>query len=277
MESSGIDLAGLQNTVTELISTWGLKVVGAIALVIVGFIVAKIVKGWVARLLGRARLDATLIPFLAKLAYYLVLTVVLMAALQLFGVETTSLVAVLGAGTLAVGLALQGTLANFSAGVMLLAFRPFRVGDFVEAGDASGTVSEIGVFSTHLDTLDNTHVILPNSAIWGAKIANLTANPTRRNDMSIGVSYGDDINRARQIILDTLKADERVLADPAPAVAVEGLGDSSIDLLVMPWCHPDHYWDLRWDLFQRIKENLETGGCTIPFPQRDVHLYKTEV
>ena len=141
-------------------------------------------------------------------------------------------------------------------------------------GDAGGTVKEIGVFSTHLDTLDNTHVVLPNSAIWGAKISNLTANPTRRNDMSIGVSYGDDINKAREIILETLRADDRVLAEPAPAVAFEGLGDSSIDLLVMPWCHPDHYWDLRWDMFQRIKENLEKGGCSIPFPQRDVHLFK---
>ena len=269
-----LNMEALQGTITELVSTWGIKVVGALALIIVGFIVAKIIRGWVARILRKANLDATLIPFLSKLAYYLVLTVVILAALQLFGVETTSLVAVLGAGTLAVGLALQGTLSNFSAGVMLLAFRPFRVGDYIEAGDAGGTVKEIGVFSTHLDTLDNTHVVLPNSAIWGAKISNLTANPTRRNDMSIGVSYGDDINKAREIILETLRADDRVLAEPAPAVAVEGLGDSSIDLLVMPWCHPDHYWDLRWDMFQRIKENLEKGGCSIPFPQRDVHLFK---
>ena len=160
-----LNMEALQGTITELVSTWGIKVVGALALIIVGFIVAKIIRGWVARILRKANLDATLIPFLSKLAYYLVLTVVILAALQLFGVETTSLVAVLGAGTLAVGLALQGTLSNFSAGVMLLAFRPFRVGDYIEAGDAGGTVKEIGVFSTHLDTLDNTHVVLPNSAI----------------------------------------------------------------------------------------------------------------
>ena len=276
MENVGIDLQSIQTSITELISTWGIKVVGAIALFLIGLTIARIVRGWVAGLLRKARLDETLVPFLSKLAYYLVVIFVGLAALRLFGVETTSLVAVLGAGTLAVGLALQGTLSNFSAGVMLLAFRPFRVGDFISAGDAMGTVREIGVFSTHLDTLDNTHVILPNSAIWGQKISNLTANPTRRNDLSIGISYGDDINRAREIILETLKADDRVLADPAPAVAVEQLGESSVDLLVMPWCHPDHYWDLRFDMFQRIKENLESGGCNIPFPQRDVHLFQAK-
>jgi small conductance mechanosensitive channel len=171
-----------------------------------------------------------------------------------------------------VGLALQGTLANFSAGVMLLVFRPFRVGDFVECAGTAGSVKEIGVFSTLLATPDNVAIVVPNAGIFGAVIKNYSANDTRRNDLVIGISYDDDIAKAVAVMQQVLSADERVLRDPEPVVAVAELGDSSVNLVVRPWCSSDDYWALRFDLTRRLKEALEESGCSIPYPQRDVHL-----
>ncbi|ANM29351.1 mechanosensitive ion channel protein [Acidobacteria bacterium Mor1] len=271
---SDFDLSKLTQQMTELVSTWGLQVVGAIVVLILGLVIAKIVRSSVRGMLRRAKMDETLIPFLSNLVYYMVLAFVGIAVLGLFGIPTTSFIAVLGAAGLAVGLALQGTLSNFAAGVMLLFFRPFRVGDYVEAGGDEGEVRQVGVFASTLLTLDNVTIVLPNAAIWGAKIRNYTDHPNRRNDLAIGISYGDDINKARQVISDVLKADDRVLQDPAPLIAVSGLGDSSVDLLVGPYCKPEHYWDLRFDMYQKIKEGLDQAGVTIPFPQRDVHLFR---
>lgn len=263
------------SAVSGLVSSWGLNVLGALAVLVVGLIVAKLARRLVARLLARAGTDASLVPFLSSLAYYALVAFVVIAVLGLFGIPTASFVAVLGAAGLAVGLALQGTLSNFAAGVMLLGFRPFKVGDYVEAGGCEGVVREIGVFASTLDTLDEVAVVLPNASIWGATIRNFTENPKRRNDMAVGISYGDDIERAKASIRRTLEADPRVMRDPAPLVVVSGLGDSSVDLLVAPYCTPDDYWDLRFDMLQKIKENLEADGCSIPFPQRDVHVYPT--
>ncbi len=257
---------------TELVSTWGIQVIGAVVVLIVGLMVAGLLRRWARRLLERTQLDATLIPFFASLVYYAVVTFVAIAVLGLFGIPTTSFVAVLGAAGLAVGLALQGSLSNFAAGVMLLVFRPFRVDDYVEAAGIEGTVREIGLFAATLDTLDNTRIVVPNSSVWGATIKNYTPNPSRRNVLEFGISYGDDIDLAKRLILETLRADDRVLADPAPDVWVTGMGDSSVDLLVVPWCTPEDYWGVRFDLYQKVKEALERGGCTIPFPQRDVHV-----
>jgi len=238
----------------------------------VGRIVAGAVRRALRRRLERSGADPALVPFFSGTVYYLVLAAVIIAVLGLFGIQTASLIALLGAAGLAVGLAMQGTLSNFAAGVMLLAFRPFRPGDYVDAGGTAGTVKEIGLFATELATPDNVKIIAPNAAVWGHVIRNYSANDTRRNDLVVGIGYGDDIARALETIRSVLDADPRVLADPEPVVAVSELGDSSVDLVVRPWCTKDDYWALRFDLVRKLKEALEAAGCTIPFPQRDVHL-----
>jgi small conductance mechanosensitive channel len=260
-------------TVVELTSVWGLKVVGAIALFVVGRIVCGALRRGTRRALERSSVDASLTPFLSSLVYYLALAVVVIAVLNLFGIQTASAIAVLGAAGLAVGLAMQGTLSNFAAGVMLLIFRPFKTGEFVEVAGTAGSVQEIGIFSTVLHTPDNVKITVPNSAIYGDTVKNYSANKTRRNDLVIGISYDDDIAQAIDTVKKVLANDGRVLADPETVVAVGELGDSSVNLLVRPWCAGSDYWPLRFDLTRRIKEELEAAGCSIPYPQRDLHLH----
>jgi small conductance mechanosensitive channel len=259
-------------TIVELTSVWGLKVIGAIALFVVGRIVSGALRRATRGALERSSVDASLTPFLSSLVYYLALAVVVIAVLNLFGIQTASVIAVLGAAGLAVGLAMQGTLSNFAAGVMLLMFRPFKTGDFVEVAGTSGAVQEIGIFSTVLHTPDNVKITVPNSAIYGDTVKNYSANDTRRNDLVVGISYDDDIARAIDTIRTILAGDARVLDDPEPVVAVGELGDSSVNLLVRPWCAGGDYWPLRFDLTRQLKEELEAAGCSIPYPQRDVHL-----
>jgi small conductance mechanosensitive channel len=258
-----------------VVSTWGLQAVGAVAVLILGRWVASGVRKASGRALKRSGVDETLAPFLTGIAYYLVLAVVLIAVLSLFGIETTSLVAVVGAAGLAIGLALQGTLSNFAAGVMLLLFRPFKLGDFIVAGGSTGTVVEVGIFTTTLNTPDNVKIIVPNSDVAGGTITNYSAYDRRRNDLAIGISYDDDIGKAMAVIQQILDADSRVHDDPAPVIAVAELGDSSVNLVVRPWCNASDYWDLRFDLQRKIKEDLESAGCSIPYPQRDLHVITT--
>jgi len=263
----------VENLVT-LVSTWGLRLAGAIAVLVIGRIACGAARKAVRRGLEARRVDASLVPFISNLIYFVLLAALVIAVLGLFGIETTSLVAVLGTAGLAVGLALQGTLANFSSGVMLLLFRPFQVGDYIEAGGSAGSVAEIGVFSTVLNTPDNVKIIVPNSGIFGSTIKNFSANDTRRNDIVLGISYDDDIADAIGVVNSVLSKDSRILAEPEPIVAVSELGDSSVNLVVRPWCRKEDYWGLRFDLVRRLKEELEQGGCSIPYPQRDVHLHQ---
>ncbi len=272
--NAGLNLDSLMKTAADLLTHWGLKVVGAVALLVVGMIVAKTIRASVRKAMAKTSMDATLIPFLSGMVYYLIVAVLLTAVLGMFGVQTTSLIAVLGAAGFAVGMAMQGTLSNFSAGVMLLFFRPFKVGDFIDAAGVAGTVQEIGIFSTTLNTPDNVRIILPNSAVFGATIKNFSTNDNRRNDMVVGIGYGDDIGLAIRTIEEILQADSRVLSDPAPGVAVAELADSSVNLNVRPWCRKEDYWPLRSDLQRRFKERLEEAGCNIPYPQTDVHLHQ---
>jgi small conductance mechanosensitive channel len=258
--------------VMTLVSSWGLQVVGAIVVLIVGRWIAGALRRGTAKALERAHTDPTLIPFLSGMVYYLALAVVVIAVLGLFGIQTTSLIAVLGAAGLAVGLALQGTLSNFSSGVMLLVFRPFRTGDFVDVAGVKGSVKEVGIFTTVLSTPDNVQIIVPNSAIYGSTITNYSANDTRRNDLTIGVGYGDNLSDAADAIGRVLAADSRVLKEPEAQIAVAELADSSVNFVVRPWCKAEDYWPLRFDLTRRIKEELESSGCSIPFPQHDVHI-----
>jgi small conductance mechanosensitive channel len=261
-------------TVIQLVSTWGIKVVGAVLVLIGGVILARVVRRSAETALRRSKVEPTLIPYLTGMIYYLLLAFVVIAVLQLFGIETTSMIAVLGALGFAIGLALQGTLSNFSSGVMLLVFRPFKGGDFIEVAGVTGKVAEIGIFSTMLNTPDNIRIIVPNASVYGQTIKNFSSNQNRRNDMVVGISYSDSIELAVKTIRRVLESESRVLKEPEPQVAVQNLGDSSVDLVVRPWCHKDDYWPLRFDLTHRMKEELEVAGCNIPFPQRDVHLHQ---
>ena len=261
-------------TIVALVSTWGLRVAGAIAVLVIGRLLCGIARKAVRQTLESRRVDASLVPFISNLVYFTLLTAVVISVLGLFGIETTSLIAVLGTAGLAIGLALQGTLSNFSSGVMLLLFRPFHVGEYVDAAGVAGTVFEIGLFATTLNTPDNVRIIVPNSSVYGATIKNFSANETRRNDFVLGISYNDDISRAVEVVTSVLSKDSRVLADPEPTVAVSELADSSVNLVVRPWCQKEDYWALRFDLVRRFKEELEQSGCSIPYPQHDVHVHQ---
>ncbi len=265
-------IAAAVNTSISIVSSWGIRVLGALGVLIIGRIVAGWARRGTRKGLERANLDPTLIPFLASLVYYAIITMVLIAVLNLFGIETTSLIAVVGAAGLAIGLAMQGTLSNVAAGVMLLVFRPFKLGDFVEISGTSGSVAEIALFSTTLNTGDNVRITVPNGSIYGEIIKNFSANDTRRNELVVGISYGDDMGRAIEVISAVLADDPRVLATPEPLVAVSNLGDSSVDIVVRPWCNKSDYWPLRFDLNRAFKERLEAAGCSIPYPQTDVHI-----
>jgi small conductance mechanosensitive channel len=271
--SEGFNMQRALDTLSELVSIWGVRVVLALVVLVVGMMAAKWLRATLRKTLTRANVDATLAPFLSGIAYYLAVTLVVVAVLGQFGVQTTSFIAVLGAAGFAVGLALQGTLGNFSAGVMVLVFRPFKVGDFIDAGGTAGTVQEIGLFSTVLHSADNVRIIVPNGQVYGQTIKNFSFNDNRRNDLVVGVSYTDDLNKAREVIERVLSNDPRVLSDPAPTVAVSELADSSVNFVVRPWCKKEDYWPLRFDLNKALKEQLEVAGCSIPFPQQDVHMH----
>jgi small conductance mechanosensitive channel len=258
--------------VINVVSTYGLSVLGAVIILIVGFWIA----GWASRAVNRAmakapRVDETLSHFFASLARYTIIIITIIAVLNRFGVETTSLIAVVGAAGLAIGLALQGTLSNIAAGVMLLIFRPFRVGQFIEAGGIAGTVESVTLFVTELNTPDNVHIIAPNSQLWGTSVKNYGHNANRRVDINVGIDYGDDIGKAFEVIKSTAGADNRVQNDPEPAVMVTGLGDSSVDLQLRVWCTAGDYWGVKFDLTRAVKEALDGAGVSIPFPQRVVH------
>jgi small conductance mechanosensitive channel len=276
MDTSTIDLSGIATLVTDLVAAWGLKVLGAIAVFLLGRIAAKWARRSVRAVLERGKMDPTLVPFVSSLVYYLVMAFVVIAVLGMVGIQTASLVAVLGAAGLAVGLALQGTLSNFASGVMLLVFRPFHRGDYVEAAGVAGSVETVGIFTTTLTTPDNVGVVIPNSAVWGRTIKNYATNPTRRVDMVVGISYSDDIQVAIDTITRILREDARVLTDPEPVVAVNELADSSVNLAVRPWCKREDYGSLRFALTRSFKEELERAGCSIPFPQQDVHMHQVE-
>ncbi|MGK7909510.1 MAG: mechanosensitive ion channel family protein [Synechococcus sp.] len=248
-------------------------IIAAILILLIGFWGAKFVRRIVKQLLVKWQVDATLIGFLGNLAYIAVCGVVIMAALGSVGVQTASLVAIFGAAGLAIGLALQGSLSNFAAGVMMLFFRPFKVGDLIEGGGVTGFVEEIQLFTTTIVTPDNKFAIVPNAKISGDNIVNYSTKPFIRLDMVFGVGYEADIDRVKSIIEDELASDERILKDPAPTVAILELGDSSVNFAVRPNVTVANYWGVYFDTHERLKKRFDREGISIPFPQRDVHLY----
>ena len=256
---------------------YGVDIVGAIVLLVVGWTVA----GWIRRVIRRTldrvpALDETLKPFIANLVRYAVLIFVLIAVLNQFGVQTTSIIAILAATGLAIGLALQGMLANVASGVMLLFLRPFNVGEYVEAGGIAGTVVEIGLFNTEIRTSAGPGLIVPNSKIWGGPITNFSRNPTRRFDLPVGIGYNDDVDGALALLMGLMTGDKRVLGDPEPLVFVQSLGDSAVIINLQGWINSDDYWATVRDLNKAIKVELQKAGYSIPFPQRDIHIVSGE-
>lgn len=276
-QQAGDLIAGAPETVDRMVSTlvefasvYGLRVIGAILILIIGRILAGQARRGVNKLGDARRWDASLTIFLASLVYFLVMALVFISMLSSFGVQTASLVAVLGAASFAVGLALQGSLSNFASGIMLLFFRPFKVGDYVDVAGEAGTVKNMAIFTTTLATPDNVRIEVPNSKIYGGIIKNFAGYDTRRIDLTVGISYNDDMGKAMEVIRSVIKADARVLAEPATTIAVAELGDSSVNLVVRPWVNRGDYWAVRFDLIQGIKNALDAAGIEIPFPQRTV-------
>ncbi len=250
------------------------QVVAALLIFIIGRWIAKAVIRLLRGAMGRRQIDELLINFLANIVYVFLLLSVVLIAIGYLGIAVTPLIAVLGGAALAVGLALQSSLSNFASGLMLVGFRPFTTGHFVEAGGVSGTVKNVGIFQTELTTPDNRHVIVPNSEITSQPITNYSAFDTRRIDLIIGVSYDDDLKKAREVIERVIQAHEKVLDDPEPSIMVLELADSSVNIAVRPWVNTSDFWPTRGELLEQLKFELEKAGCSIPYPQRDVHLFK---
>lgn len=247
----------------------GMNILMAIVIIIAAFIIAGFVKKMITRVANsNEALDDTLFEFLGSLARYAILAFAGIMVLERFGITTTSLVALIGAAGLAIGLALQGTLSNLAAGVMLLLFRPFRVGDFIDGAGIFGKVETITLFTTDLSTFDNQHIIVPNSELWGTKIINHSHHPVRGVDLTFSVGYSADLEKAKSAILKAVKANPHVLADPEPWIAVDKLSDSSVDIVVRPFCNGEHYFDVRYALPQSVKEELNKAKIEIPFPHR---------
>jgi len=269
-----------QPVIDELMTTftdYGLSAIGAIIILILGWWVANWAKGRIIRSTGKyERIDDTIGSFAASIVRYGILAFTLLAVLSQFGVETTSFVAVLGALGLAIGLALQGTLGHVASGVMLMMFRPFKIGDFIEAAGEAGTVKAITLFTTEMATGDNVSIILPNGTVWGSAIKNYSANDTRRVQVIAGIGYGDDINQAMSVLEGILAADDRCLKDPAPTIAVGELGDSSVNIIVRVWTKSVDFWGVTFDLNKAIKEQFDANNIDIPYPQQVLHIEKDQ-
>lgn len=271
-----LDPEQLKNLATGYVIPWAINITMAIVVFIIGRMVVGFVVRLVNKLMKRSKMDEILVNFICSILNAVLLLFVVVAALDQLGVNTTSLIALMGAAGLAVGLALQNSLQNFAAGVMLIVFRPFKAGDFVEAGGTTGIVENISIFSTMLKTLDNREVIVPNGNIYGSNITNFSARPTRRVDLMFGIGYGDDIRQAKDIMTKLVVEDERILKDPEPQIVVGELGDSSVNFHVRPWVKSADYWDVYFDLTEKVKLAFDEADISIPYPQMDVHLDKAE-
>jgi small conductance mechanosensitive channel len=272
-EITGFDWDALWETLKTTGVDFGLQLLIALAIFVVGRIVARMIQKGIRRMMRAQEVDKILETFVSNLAYWTIMIFVIIAAINQVGIQTTSLIAVMGAAGLAIGLALQGSLSNFAAGVLIVIFRPYRVGDWVEAAGISGSVEQVQILTTILKTGDNKQIIVPNSQIMGSIITNYSANPTRRVDLTVGVSYDDDLDKVRATIQALVDADERILKDPACTIAVAALADSSVNFTVRPWVNTADYWGVMFDLTEAIKKRFDEEGISFPFPQQDVHLY----
>ena len=257
-----------------LLTIYGLKVIAAVVVFVVGRWVAKGLTKFAEKVMNKRQVDPTIVSFVANMTYVALLVFVVLAALGQLGIQTTSFIAVIGAAGLAIGLALQGSLANFAAGFLMIISRPFKVGDFIEGAGVAGTVEKIQIFTTQLKTPDNKTIIIPNAKLSSDNIVNFSEKGTRRVDLVFGIGYGDDIDHAKKVIMDVLAREERILKDPATTIGVVELADSSVNFAVRPWVTADDYWNVYFNLTENIKKSFDSEGISIPFPQRDVHMYE---
>jgi len=267
----------IPDNIVEILSGYAMSIIMALLVFLVGKWVAKRVTSLMVKVLRKVNgMDETLVKFLENIVYYILMIVVILAALSELGIETTSFMAILGAAGLAIGLALQGSLGNFASGVMIILFKPFKVGDVINAAGVTGSVQEVSIFNTVMITPDNQKIIVPNSAITGGSITNINANDTRRVDLVVGIGYDDDIKKAKEILNSLVESDERVLKEKGITVAVSELADSSVNFVVRAWVNTPDYWGVKFDLTENIKLTFDKEGISIPYPQQDVHLYKQD-
>ena len=271
----GVDWTGLYEQFQTVGVSFGIKIIAAIAIFFIGRMIARVVTNGIRKLMASQEVDKILETFVSNLVYWALMTFVIIAAINQVGVQTTSLIAIIGAAGLAVGLAMQGSLANFAAGVLIVMFRPYKVGDFVEAAGIAGSVVQVQMLTTILTTGDNKQIVVPNAQIMGSIITNYSANDTRRVDLVVGIGYDDDIDKARDTIQQLVDADDRILKDPACLIAVSELADSSVNFVVRPWVKSSDYWGANFDLTEAIKKRFDKEGISFPYPQQDVHLFQT--
>ncbi|WP_412104786.1 mechanosensitive ion channel domain-containing protein [Vibrio caribbeanicus] len=261
---------------SDLIIQYCVNIIAAVLILFVGYLLSKAIANGAAKVLHKKNMDKAVVQFIHGLLRYALFAIVFVAALSRLGVQTASVVAVIGAAGLAIGLALQGSLSNFAAGILIVIFRPFKSGDYVQVSGVGGSVDSIQIFQTILTTPDNKMVVVPNSSVIGSPITNYSRHKTRRIDLVIGVSYSADLNKVKSLLLAICEADSRVLSDPGVVVGVQALADSSVNFVVRPWVNTSDYWGVYFDLLQSIKESLDKEGIEIPFPQMNVHLNKVE-
>ncbi|MDN3557992.1 mechanosensitive ion channel family protein [Halomonas maura] len=263
--------------ITDVVQMQGMNfiinLVAAAAIFVIGRWAVKLAHRLSLKAMQRGKFDPLLVKFLGNILYALLMIFVVLAAISQMGIQTTSLIAVIGAAGLAVGLALQGSLANFAAGVLVIIFRPYKVGDYVEAGGVAGVIDDVQIFTTELKTADNRKVIVPNGQMMNGAITNYSSHATRRVDLVVGVGYDDDIDTVRRVLEGVVAEDPRVLEDPAPNIRMSAMGDSSVSWIVRPWVKAEDYWDVHWEMTEEIKRRFDAEGISIPFPQRDVHVY----
>lgn len=255
---------------------WGIKAVLALLIFVVGRVVVKLIVSLIRKLFTRSKMDEMLINFISSIANAVLMLIVIIASLNQLGVDTTSLVALIAAAGLAISLALQGSMQNFAAGVMILIFKPFKAGNFITTGSISGVVEKVNIFSTTMRTGDNKEVIVPNGGIYSSPITNFSARDTRRVDMVFGIGYDADIRQAKAILERLIAEDTRVLPEPGPTIAISELAESSVNFIVRPWVNSGDYWAVLWDMNEKVKIEFDAAGISIPFPQMDVHLHKKD-
>ena len=269
-------MENITNWISENALDWSINIGIAIAIFFVGKIIARMISNLIEKAMRRAGSEEMLVDFIGNISYAVLIVAVVLAAIDSLGVNVTSLMAIVAAAGLAIGLALKDSLSNFASGVMIIIFRPFKTGDYITAGGVSGVVDEIDLFATLMHTPDNQRIIVPNSAIMGGTITNTSALPTRRLDLVFGIGYDDNIGQARDLMMAIIEADERILKDPAPSIVVAELGDSSVNLNVRPWVNSVDYWSVRPDLLEKIKTKFDEVGISIPYPQQDVHMHEVK-
>lgn len=272
MDGFNLNLQEMQGYIIE----YGIAIISAIIIFIVGKWLARIISNFISKTLSRSKVDPMLVSFVGNISYALLMAFVVIATISKVGIETTSIAAIFAAAGLAIGLALQGSLSNFAAGVMIITFRPFKIGDYVEMAGTAGSINSIHIFTTTLKTPDNKTVIIPNSSVTSGNICNYSSEKTRRIDMVFGCGYGDDIKKAKEVLEKVVNGHKMVLKDPKPTIAVVELGSSSVDFVVRPWVKTEDYWTTRFEITEGVKLAFDKEGISIPFPQQDVHIHQVE-